>query len=93
MNRRNRRRRRNRKGRRRLWPAVCFVGLLAAGAAAGAVLFLYPGEKKTMPDELLTAYMAHIEEKEYEEMYRMLDPMLSGGVDEEAFIRRNSAIY
>ena len=66
---------------------ICIVGaavgmLIAAGKA---------GTKK--PDVLLTEYMAHIEKKEYAEMYAMLDTESAENISEEDFTTRNSNIY
>lgn len=67
-------------------------GICIAGAAVG--IFFAVGKAGTKkPDVLLTEYMAHIEKKEYAEMYAMLDVERSGGITEEEFTERNSRIY
>lgn len=82
---------RRKRGRKLLWILPVVTGLLAVGAG---VYFLWGREKPhTAPDELLAAYMAHIQEQEYEEMYEMLDAGQSAGISREDFIERNSAIY
>lgn len=65
--------------------AMVIVGFLAYH-------FVSAGNGET-PEELLDRYMAHIEKKEYEEMYRMTDPEGSEYTSKEIFIKRNSAIY
>ena len=45
------------------------------------------------PEELLTIYMNHIPEKEYDSMYEMLNVEASGNISQEDFIKRNSGIY
>ena len=47
----------------------------------------------TKPDALLLTYMDYISERNYKEMYQMLDVEASGQISEEDFIKRNSAIY
>lgn len=85
--------------------AVAAAVFLAAGAALAAAHFLNMGtvaeqavsrlrrEEWESPQELLTAYMSHISQREYEEMYDMIAPELSGGITREDFVTRNSAIY
>lgn len=45
------------------------------------------------PEEILLKYMNYISEKRYEEMYSMLSDKTLGYIDQENFIKRNSAIY
>lgn len=94
--RRNRsRKRRGRPGNGRIWLFVLPVlaGLTAAGLGIHAVRILLEEQKVIPPEELLVSYMEHIEQKEYEEMYAMLDTAASGNIREEDFVTRNSAIY
>ncbi len=74
---------------------ICMLILIAAAIAAVlAALRFFPGNHAGKnPQELLTEYMDHIQEKEYEEMYAMLDVEKSGNISQEDFIKRNSAIY
>lgn len=57
------------------------------------VFFLVRRMMWEKPEELLDKYMGYIAEQEYEKMYQMLDTKSSGNISEEAFIKRNSAIY
>lgn len=68
-------------------------GLCIAGAAAAGIIFVVGKAGTKKPDVLLAEYMAHIEKKEYAEMYAMLDVERSGGITEEEFTERNSRIY
>lgn len=86
-------RRRRRKSMNRYVPAAVSAVCAAAGAGILALFVWSRGPKPPTPEELLTAYMAYIPEKEYETMYEMLDPEQSGGISREDFVRRNSAIY
>lgn len=69
------------------------VAFLITGTAVVAVVFLWRRQEWESPQELLTVYMNHILQKEYEEMYDMIAPELSGGITREDFVTRNSAIY
>lgn len=77
-----------------LWIAISVIGIAAVTAAVCVAEMLEIKENtwKT-PEELLVEYMAHIPKREYEEMYAMLHIEASGNVNEEDFVRRNSAIY
>ncbi len=87
--------------KRRLWffltlLAVIFVTTAVAGAGlllAAHVLSKDREERWETPEELLARYMSYIPEKEYKKMYDMLDLQMSGGISQDAFITRNSAIY
>ena len=43
--------------------------------------------------DLLEEYMGFLAERDYGKMYDMLDADASGGISQEEFVRRNSAIY
>ena len=45
------------------------------------------------PENALKTYMAHILNREYEQMYEMIDAGTSGNISKEDFVKRNSAIY
>ena len=45
------------------------------------------------PENALKTYMAHILNREYEQMYEMIDAGISGNISQEDFVKRNSAIY
>lgn len=85
-------RRRKRKNR---WLKIAAgaVVFLVIGAALGAGIFLWNKSKWETPQELLAAYMNHIPNKEYGEMYDMIGAEVSGGITREDFIERNRAIY
>ena len=75
--------------------AVIFVTTAVAGAGlllAAHVLSKDREERWETPEELLARYMSYIPEKEYKKMYDMLDLQMSGGISQDAFITRNSAI-
>ena len=93
-------RRRNRnRGRRRgykeliLGMVAVFAGILVIGAGVWGFLIWNRERGLKKPEELLSEYMGYVEEGEYEKMYELLDVNASGGVEKEAFISRNSAIY
>lgn len=70
------------------------IGILCfGGAAAAGLFFIQRSMHMEKPDELLKAYMNHIQNKEYEEMYRMIDVQASGDISLEEFTKRNSNIY
>lgn len=79
--------------------AILRMSLLISGGIflLGAVLYVfavcYGKYSWTQPEELLSIYMDHIAEQEYEEMYQMLDVKESGGITLEDFRQRNSSIY
>lgn len=68
-------------------------GLCIAGAAAAGIVFAVGKAGMKKPDVLLTEYMAHIEKREYAEMYAMLDTESAEKISEEDFTTRNSNIY
>ncbi len=91
---RNQRRRKKRQGRKII--AVfggIFAAVLLAGAAFYGLRFFNKERGWKKPPELLVEYMDYASRGEYEKMYGMLDPELSGNVGLEDFIKRNSAIY
>ncbi|MDO4170023.1 MAG: penicillin-binding transpeptidase domain-containing protein [Lachnospiraceae bacterium] len=49
------------------------------------------GHKK--PEDLLSEYMNHVAQKEYEQMYQMIDQKSSRKITKEAFLERNAKIY
>lgn len=79
--------------------AILRMSLLIAGGIflMGAVMYVlavrYGKHSWTQPEELLSIYMDHITEQEYEEMYQMVDVEESGGISLEDFRQRNSSIY
>ena len=78
---------------RLLWIAAAVIAITTITAAVCvAGIFLKKNEWKT-PEELLTEYMNHILEQEYEQMYVMLNIEASGNISQEDFIKRNAAIY
>lgn len=89
------RRRSRDRHRGRLVRSFCIIfgiAVLAAGAVlAGITVQKRMNEKK--PEELLTEYMSHIENQEYDAMYAMVDVQSSRGIDEEKFTTRNANIY
>ena len=90
------RRKRRRRTRKR---GIVLRGLMVAAAVVGtggvvAALVLWRKEAALPgPPELLLSYMAHIPEKEYDQMYEMLDLEQSGRISRDDFTRRNEAIY
>ncbi len=93
-------RRRNRnRGRRRgykellLGMVAVFTGILVIGAGVWGFLIWNRERGLKKPEELRSEYMDYVEEGQYEKMYELLDVNASGGVEKEAFISRNSAIY
>ena len=92
--RRTERRRRSRRGDSRSRTTVIMIGIFAVGAAAAATAVFYSRRDTLLsPEELLVQYMEYIPEKEYEQMYTMLNTEASGNISQEDFIQRNSAIY
>ena len=79
--------------------AILRMSLLIAGGIflLGAVMYVlavcYGKYSWTQPEGLLSIYIDHITEQEYEEMYQMLDVEESGGITLEDFRQRNSSIY
>ena len=79
--------------------AILRMSLLIAGGIflMGAVMYVlavrYGKHSWRQPEELLSIYMDHITEQEYEEMYQMVDVEESGGISLEDFRQRNSSIY
>ncbi|MGN0484977.1 MAG: penicillin-binding transpeptidase domain-containing protein [Lachnospiraceae bacterium] len=70
---------------------------LSAITLLGAIVCMWiAGQKQSTrktPEELLVQYMHHIPKQEYEQMYQMLNVKESGNISQEAFVKRNSAIY
>lgn len=76
-----------------------FTGIAIAAAALTALgIFYGTGMLRTTsqeesPEELLTVYMEHIANGEYEECYEMLYAAEPEMIGKDAFVQRNSAIY
>lgn len=86
---------RHRRKRTRKFLGV-IVGILAVvplGIAAYILIFAEEKRNLPKPDELLLTYMGYISERNYEEMYQMIDAEASGQISEEDFVKRNWAIY
>lgn len=79
----------NGKGKKRL-VAVVFVIILAMILLAVAFLKGF-GHKK--PEALLSEYMNHIAQNEYEQMYQMIDQKASRDITKKEFQERNAKIY
>lgn len=69
------------------------IGLLLI--CAGIVCWIVAKKeiKQSQPEELIVEYMNHIEKKEYDAMYDMIDKNTVSDLGEEGFIERNSKIY
>lgn len=89
------RRRNRRQGGSRRWRYILAVlaGLAAVSVGICGIRYIQMKNSMPLPEELLVSYMEHIEQKEYEEMYAMLNVEASGSISQEDFIKRNSAIY
>ena len=86
-------RRRRKRSRKILWLIAGITAAITFGMAVYMLILAKQGNTLTKPDELLLAYMDCISERNYKEMYQMLDVESSGRISEEDFIKRNSAIY
>ena len=88
---------RNKKKKTRsrlLWIAIAVIGIAAViSAVCVAGMLVTKKNAWRTPEELLVEYIHHIPKQEYEEMYAMLHIEASGNISQEAFIKRNSAIY
>lgn len=87
------RHRRRKRRSRLLWVAVAVIGIVMIGMAIYVIGFLDKNITWASPEELLTEYMNHISEREYEQMYAMINIEASNNISQEDFIKRNSAIY
>ncbi|MCI8408904.1 MAG: penicillin-binding transpeptidase domain-containing protein [Lachnospiraceae bacterium] len=72
---------------------VAIFGIIVTSVFISKVAFLDKKETRRTPEELLIAYMNYIPEQNYEKMYAMLAKEALGNINEEDFIKRNSAIY
>ncbi len=72
---------------------VAIFGIIVTSVFISKVAFLDKKENRRTPEELLIAYMNYIPEQNYEKMYAMLAKEALGNINEEDFIKRNSAIY
>lgn len=82
------------KGRKRVrW--ILFTEMLILLAGLGFLGYMMYGKikTKTSPEEVLTAYMEHIEKQEYEEMYALLEPENAKETGKKNFLTRNQNIY
>lgn len=61
--------------------------------AVVAFFVWYESVPDVSPEKVLKTYMAHISNREYEQMYEMIDAGISGNISQEDFVKRNSAIY
>lgn len=73
--------------------AAVFAGVVVIGIGVWGFLLWNRERGWKKPEELLAEYMGYVEEGEYEKMYGLLDVNASGGVEQETFVKRNSAIY
>lgn len=82
-----------RSSKKYLWIAIAVLTIAVIGTIVFIADYLIKANSRDTMEEFLARYMAHIEKREYEEMYQMTDPAGSEYADKEAFINRNSAIY
>ena len=61
--------------------------------SCGCFFVWYESVPDVSPEKVLKTYMAHISNREYEQMYEMIDAGISGNISQEDFMKRNSAIY
>ena len=61
--------------------------------AVVALFVWYESVPDVSPEKVLKTYMTHISNREYEQMYEMIDAGISGNISQEDFVKRNSAIY
>ena len=89
--------RKNRRKKRRrpvfLWLLLLSVCVILSAVSIFGVKYIKKRNARKTPEELLYTYMNHIPQKEYEEMYAMLDVEASANITQEDFVKRNSAIY
>lgn len=88
----HKKRRRSNKNKKHI--VFILLGTFIAISAMGVCITF--GKKtvlKEKPEDLIIKYMNHIEKKEYEDMYSMIDPDYSNGYEKEEYIERNSKIY
>lgn len=64
--------------------------MLLSVTVFGISFLINPREK---PEETLQRYVNHLNKKEYEQMYEMLDDETKQNVDKETFVNRNKRIY
>lgn len=86
-------RHRRKRTRKFLGVIVSILAVVPLGIAAYILIFAEEKRNLTKPDELLLTYMGYISERNYEEMYQMIDVEASGQISEEDFVKRNWAIY
>lgn len=70
----------------RILVVAMFLGVVGIGVS----FFINPREK---PEETLQRYVDHLNKKEYEQMYEMLDDTTKQSVTQETFVNRNKRIY
>lgn len=70
----------------RILVVAMFLGVVGIGIS----FFINPREK---PEETLQRYVDHLNKKEYEQMYEMLDDETKQSVTQETFVNRNKRIY
>lgn len=83
-----------RRRKRRLWPLVLISVLIVVLATLIVVYVIREKEEELEnPGDLLMEYINHIEQKEYDAMYAMVEPQSVADIEKEGFIERNSNIY
>lgn len=72
---------------------IIWIVNLCLITAVVAFFVWYESVPDVSPEKVLKTYMAHISNREYEQMYEMIDAGISGNISQEDFVKRNSAIY
>ena len=72
---------------------IIWIVNLCLITAVVAFFVWYESVPDVSPEKVLKTYMAHISNREYEQMYEMIDAGISGNISQEDFMKRNSAIY
>ncbi len=77
-----------------LFRLMLILGIVAASLSAVFAFYIFfKLPKHIKPEELLVQYMNNIEQKKYEDMYRVLSNESSEKISKEDYIARNSKIY
>lgn len=73
--------------------AIIAVAVVVVGIIIGAILYLNYELTKSKPEDVFNAYISHLQNGEYEQMYELLTDDAKATYSQDVYVSRNKNIY
>ena len=73
--------------------AIIAVAVVVVGIIIGAILYLNYELTKSKPEDVFNAYISHLQNGEYEQMYELLTDDAKAAYSQDVYVSRNKNIY